>query len=161
MDAVRYVINCTVLSNFATVDRIDLLRIVSEGMAATTEHVIQEFEAGVLQGYFGKISLEWLPVLAMTPEEEKTFEVIASRLGSGEASCLAIAQHRGAMIWTDDGDARRYARQSGVPVTGTLGILVRLVQNGPLSLDEANLLLAEMVKHGYYSPVTDLSLLLS
>lgn len=65
------------------------------------------------------------------------------------------------MIWTDDSDARRYARQSGIPVTGTLGILVRLVQKRLLSLDEANLLLAEMVKYGYYSPVTDLSLLLS
>ncbi len=161
MEEVRYIINCTVLSNFAIVDRMDLLRVVSEGMAATTEQVRGEFEAGVSQGYFHETSLEWLHVLAMTPEEQETFEVIALRLGLGEASCLAVAKHRGIMMWSDDGDARRYARQSGIAVTGTLGILVRLVQKGLLSTGEANVLLAEMTKHGYYSPLADLSSLLS
>lgn len=77
MDEVRYLLNCTVLSNFAFVDRTELLRIVSDGMVATTEQVIQEFEAGISQGYFRETPLEWLPVLTMTPEERETFEVIA------------------------------------------------------------------------------------
>jgi predicted nucleic acid-binding protein len=157
----RYVLNCTVLSNFALVRQLHLLRIAGEGKAATTEEVAKEFQSAIEMGYFAPITIEWLTVLPLSEAELFTFEVIHRRLGAGEASCLAIAQHRGMMVWTDDRDARRYARQSGIAVTGTLGILVRLVQTNVISQAEANAMLALMVQHGYRSPLKDLSVLLN
>jgi len=157
----RYVLNCTVLSNFALVRQLHLLRIAGEGKAATTEEVAREFQSAIEMGYFAPISIEWLTVLSLSEAELFTFEVIHRRLGAGEASCLAIAQHRGMMVWTDDRDARRYARQAGIAVTGTLGILVRLVEKNVISQAEANAMLALMVQHGYRSPLKDLSVLLN
>jgi predicted nucleic acid-binding protein len=44
-----------------------------------------------------------------------------------------------------------------VPISGTLGLLTRLVQQAHLSLQEANDLLRRMIAAGYRSPVSDLS----
>ena len=78
----------------------------------------------------------------------------------GEAASLAIAIHRGYRFLTDDRAARRYAAWAGVPVTGTLGVLMQLVDQGMLTLDDANDLLQGMISRaGYRSPVTDLRML--
>jgi len=44
-----------------------------------------------------------------------------------------------------------------IPVSGTLGLLVRLVDQGFLSLQEADDLLRRMIVAGYRSPVTRLA----
>lgn len=158
-EQIELLLNCTVLSNFAAVNCFRLLQTVVSGRAAITEAVIQEFTEGIALGYFPPVSLDWLPVLALSPEEQATFQLIHLRLGAGEASCLAVAQHRGLRVATDDGDARRYAQRTGIPVSGTLGILVHLVRNHALTLQEGNALLAEMRQHGYHAPTTDLATL--
>jgi len=81
-------LNCTVLSNFAVVHRLSLLQATVSGRAATTEAVIEEFNNGIALGYFPQVSLDWLPVLSLSPEEQATFQLIHLRLGAGEASCL-------------------------------------------------------------------------
>jgi len=75
-------------------------------------------------------------------------------------SNFALAQrtelHRTSRFFTDDRDARKLAAQLQVPVSGTLGILLRLVQIQALTMEQANALLALMVAKGYRSPVGDL-----
>jgi predicted nucleic acid-binding protein len=78
------------------------------------------------------------------------------RLNAGEAACLAMAIHRGCRVITDDRDAREFAHRLRVPLSGTLGVLVRLVDIGTLSLKEADAFLARMVAAGYRSPVVSL-----
>lgn len=58
---------------------------------------------------------------------------IALELGRGEASCIACAALRKLRIFTDDRDARRIALGLHVPVSGTLGVLLLLVDAGILS----------------------------
>ncbi|BCW97036.1 MAG: hypothetical protein WHS44_05265 [Fimbriimonadales bacterium] len=157
---ITILLNCTVLSNFAVVNRLDLLQSAARGQAATTEVVIDEFNEGVVLGYFAPASLDWLPVLTLSPEERVTFHRLRIRLGAGEASCFAVAHHRGLRVATDDSDARRYAQRAGIPVSGTLGILAQLVRSRVITLEEGNALLAEMVQRGYRAPLTDLSTLL-
>ena len=71
---------------------------------------------------------------------------------------LAIAKHRGWRFLTDDLAARRYAHQLGIEFIGTVGVLIQLLKRGNLHLDEANLLLTQMMdKARYHSPVADLS----
>jgi predicted nucleic acid-binding protein len=58
---------------------------------------------------------------------------------------------------SDDFAARRLARSYGLTISGTLGVLVALVHDGQLSFEEAELLLQEMIRCGYRSPVDSLS----
>jgi predicted nucleic acid-binding protein len=77
-------------------------------------------------------------------------------LNAGEAACLAMALARECRVLTDDRDARELARHLQIPLSGTLGVLMRLVDIGYLSLDEADALLSQMVAAGYRSSVTAL-----
>ena len=78
-------------------------------------------------------------------------------LDEREAAWLALARSRGHRFLTDDRVARREARRLGVPLSGTMRALRSLVDEGRISLEEANLALQEMVALGYRSPVQQLS----
>lgn len=54
-------------------------------------------------------------------------------LGAGERATIELAASVGGAAVLDDRDARRVARQRGVPLTGTLAILVRLRQLGAIA----------------------------
>ncbi len=71
-----------------------------------------------------------------------------------------MAANRNYVVFTDDRDARKIAVQMQVPVSGTLGLLVLLMEQGNISLSESNALLADMIRAGYRSPIKDLSELL-
>lgn len=77
-------------------------------------------------------------------------------LDAGEASCLALAASRGYRVFTDDRDARTLAARMGIPVSGTIGLLVRLVDLGEITVAEGNRLLARMITFGYYAPIDSL-----
>ena len=64
------------------------------------------------------------------------------------------------MVLTDDRDARRVAQTRGVAISGTLGALVNLVDQGTLTLDQADSLLTQMKQYGYRCPVVSLRELL-
>jgi len=81
-------------------------------------------------------------------------------LGSGEASCIALAKHRGGVVVTDDLLARRICSLHGVQVSGTIGILKAMCIDTDISADAADALLANMVTVGYHSPVRRISDLL-
>lgn len=107
-------------------------------------------------GQLPNLDWSWLPIWALEEPELPHYDRLLSRLNAGEAACLAIALNRGCHILTDDRDAREVARHLKIPVSGTLGVLVRLIDIGSLSLEEADALLLQMVGAGYRSPVTSL-----
>ncbi len=142
----------TVISNFALIRRLDLLTGIKD--LCTTEEVWEELEAArrrkILEIAQTELKVE---ILKMDEDEKESFLQLSSRFGRGEASCLAIALHRDAGILTDDLDARRFAQMGNIPVSGSLGVLVKCIENGKLSLTQGNELLAGMIKNGFYSPV--------
>jgi len=152
-------LNNTVLSNFGLVNQMKLLQQAVRNRAATTKAVLREFHQGIELGYLPSISMDWLVILELDEEEKAIFQLLNQRYGAGEASCLAVAQKRGMKFVTDDRDARRYAQRLGIPVSGTIGILVDLIRLKVLSLQEANSILREMIHSGYHSPLEDLSVL--
>jgi len=143
----------TVLSNFVLVDRINLLTEALGSQAATTPQVITEFYNGVTKGRLPKTNMQWLKVINLKTEEEILFRELLTRVNVGEAACLAVASKRDGAFLTDDRDARKLAAQLKVPVSGTLGIMLRLVQINAITLLEANELLEKMILKGYRSPV--------
>lgn len=60
-------------------------------------------------------------------------------------------------LLSDDFAARRLALKLGIPVSGTLGVLLQLVHNHHITMQEADALLARMIGKGYRSPVTSLT----
>ncbi len=149
-------LDTTVLSNFAHVKRLGLLRSALPG-AATTPHVVEELKRGIASGYLPESDWTWLNVVELTPVEEANLARVRLVLGEGEASCIAVIIERGGVLFSDDGDARRYARHCGLQVSGTLGVLFLLVKRGQLTVREADACLQEMVAHGYRSPVRSLA----
>jgi predicted nucleic acid-binding protein len=149
-------LDTTVLSNFAHIERPDLLRLGLPD-AATTPHVLAELERGIPSGRLPTCDWGWLEVVELTPSEETSLVHVRLVLDDGEASCIAVALERRASLFSDDLDARRYAQRRGIRVSGTLGVLSLLVKGGHLTVAEADDYLQGMIAHGYRSPVRSLA----
>jgi len=147
----------TVLSNFSSIERPDLVQLALGGTAATVEEAYAELQAGIQLGKLPPCDWSWLPVLSLSDSERATYERLRERLNAGEAACLALATARECRVFTDDRDAREIAADTQIPISGTLGLLVRLVDQGFLSLQQADGLLRRMIAAGYRSPVTRLA----
>ena len=132
----------TVLSNFALVGRPELLQSALSETGATVREVLVEYEAGLHVGRLPPVDWSWLSVLEISETERAMYERFQARLGRGEAACLALAAVRGHRVVTDDRTAREMAMQMRIPISGTVGLLVRLVDLKRLSLSEADDLLA-------------------
>jgi predicted nucleic acid-binding protein len=70
-----------------------------------------------------------LPMPTVTPEQEQATQ----HLGEGEQQAVLMAHHRGELLLVDDRQGRNSARTLNVPVTGTIGVLVKAKQAGLIS----------------------------
>lgn len=163
--------NTTVLSNFAAIDALDNLRELYGELYLSTE-VYKEIERGLEEGYTFYSQIEktlhplhesgWLRLTSLSDDEEiALFSNMPGRLHAGEASCLAIAQHRGWFLLTDDKAARRHAEDLKIGISGTLGCLTLGIERDLWTLGQANGWLERIVASGFHSPVTDLSSLVA
>ena len=155
----RLISNNTVLSNFAVVDRLDLLRDAYEKIFISLE-VYKEIEGGIRHKHFFQKrtkqladSGECLLITDLEGNEKDLYNKLITQLHPGEASCLAIAINRKWAFMSDDKDARTLASFHKVPLSGTIGVFHYLIKNDFISTKEANDLLEQMIDNGYYSPV--------
>jgi len=143
----------TVLSNFALIEREDILAKLFENTLFTTEEVLEELKRGEQRNILPKRDWRWVRVLKIeSSQEEFLFRLFAESLGKGESSCLSIALSRNVKVLSDDMDARKLAQRRGVPISGTIGVLVEAVREGLLSIVEGNIALSDMIEKGYFSP---------
>lgn len=150
------VADTTVWSNFADAGQVRLVPTAFPGVASPQE-VVEELAEGQRLGHLGDFDWRLVKRLRLTRKEAKSAERLGKTLGAGEAACLAVAAARGAVVLTDDRDARTVARSLGVRVSGTLGVLSRLVAMRALSVTGADELLAGMIRAGYRCPVASLT----
>ena len=134
----------------AKVNRLRLLLDLWEN-AQVTEEVYKE---AVVLGYeLGApdaltIRLFWqkhkLPILAV-PESVLIAYQPAIKLDPGERSTFAQALTlKDGLVLVDDEDARTEGRRLGLPVRGTIGVLVEAYRRGLLTLPEIELLFSEL-----------------
>lgn len=71
---------------------------------------------------------EWLTMVA--PSNTGTVAALKLSVDAGEAEAIALAYERRCRIILDDRKARAVALQLGVPVTGTVGLLLKAKQAG-------------------------------
>jgi len=144
------------MSNFALVGHTDWLREVWSGMLVTSDEAWTELQTGVRLGRIPETDWSWLTILSLTEAEQVAQDELMPPLGEGEAACLALARNRGYAFLTDDRVARREARRMGLPLSGTIGVLKTLVDEGRISPEEADEALQHMIAMGYHSPVRSL-----
>jgi predicted nucleic acid-binding protein len=152
------------ISNFALTGAFGLLVRRYGTSLSITEQVRSELAAGRARGYAqlyvvenalscGSIASSGI----MTGTESELFSRLLRTLGSGEASCIALARHRSGVVATDDRAARSCCADYDVPVTGTIGILIALCADRTVTPHEADAILARMVDTGFFSPVRRIS----
>ena len=162
--------NTTVISNFASIGQIELLRRIFGVLYISTE-VYEEIQAGLEEGYtfytcldahlHPQVETGWIRLTSIADERELLlFSRLPSRLHQGESSCLAIASCRNWLMLTDDRAARQEATRLGIRVSGSVGCLVVAIERGLCTVEQANVWLSKMIQIGYRSPVSDLHSLL-
>jgi uncharacterized protein len=162
--------NTTVLSNFAAIDQLGLLQELYPLLYLPTA-VYDEIRRGLDEGYtFYRPLIDqvypmhddgWLQLTHVAGETElRHLGSLPRKIHVGEAECLAIARERGWLLLTDDRAARVLAQEWQIALSGTLGSLALMVEQGLCPLAQANLYLSQMIQQGYRSFVTDLSILL-
>ncbi len=105
------------------------------GRVLTTPHVIAELgrpEAPEQVQAWLTNSPDWLEI--QTPQSIPS----ASRLDQGETEAIALAQElRADTLLIDERDGAKFAREQGLFVTGTLGVLQTAARRGLISLADA------------------------
>lgn len=154
------VLNTTVLSNFAYVDRADLLGDLAG--ICTVPAARDELADGVdahpfLQAALGSLD-DGIPFAPISDTVENREMALGCVLDPGEAQAFALADVRDGRLLTDDGDARAFAKGEGVTVIGSVGVLLAATEAGIVDESTADDWLATWIDEtGYYVPYRELS----
>lgn len=92
-------------------------------------------------------SLDWIHVQEIQNYVAKT--MFKSQLHEGEVEVMILAMEQQAdIVIIDDQNAKKYAKYLKLPVTGTLGVLMKAKQNGYIA--ELKPILDRMIQNGIY-----------
>jgi len=157
----KWVFDTVVLSNFLLSESWPLLEQRYKGKGVITSDVYGELSVGFasypqLQQVDQLLSGNILELTMLTKEELKIYQHLIIHLGRGEASSIAVADQRKAIIVSDDRAARNQCMRMEIPITGTIGILKAVVTEGVVSSTDADVILQKMIAMGFYSPVTSI-----
>jgi predicted nucleic acid-binding protein len=134
------VLNTTILSNFASIDRIDLL--ASLAGICTVPVAQDELEDGVDDHPFLRPAVnaveEEIPVASISETVANREAVVRGYLDPGESQAFALADVHDGRLLTDDGDARQFAKEQGVTVVGSVGILLAAIDAEKIDEATAN-----------------------
>lgn len=143
------VLDATVLSNLAFTDDLHLLDQLT-ARCVTVQAVNEELRAGISSYSALERAVNTIEV---TTDHEPS-DSIRTALDRGEAYALQAAIELDGTLATDDLAAREHADDRNVPLTGSVGILVRLVAQDNLTTDEADVILNQWItEYRYRSPV--------
>jgi len=154
------VLNTTVLSNFAAVDQVSLLAALAG--ICTVPAVREEIDAGVDAHPHLRPALDALgvsiPVASISDPVATRDSEVRQALDPGEAQAFALAEAQNGRLLTDDGDARAFAREHGVTVVGSVGVLLAAIDDGRITEPTAQGWLSTWIdEHGYRVPYRRIS----
>ncbi|QSG10242.1 twitching motility protein PilT [Halapricum desulfuricans] len=154
------VLNTTVLSNFAYIDQ---LWVVADLSGICTVPVVrEELEHGVDDHPYLQRTLDTLddeiPVATISDTVANRETVVGGHLDPGEAQAFALADAHDGRLLTDDGDARSFAKDQGVTVVGSVGVLLAAIDAGKIDEATADEWLSTWIDEiGYYVPYQTIS----
>lgn len=124
----KVVSNTTPIISLLKISRLEILKeIYSE--IIIPEAVFEEVEAGKGKSYYQDLSeLPWVKIKRI---KENKLLTSFSDLDAGEAEAIILAKDIDAhLIIMDEKPGRAFAKQSGLKVTGTIGVLVKAKSSG-------------------------------
>ena len=154
------VLNTTVLSNFAYIDQ---LWVVADLSGICTVPVVrEELDHGVGDHPYLQVALDALddeiPVATISDTVANREAVVSDHLDPGEAQAFALADAEDGRLLTDDGDARSFAKEQGVTVVGSVGVLLAAIDVGKVDESTADKWLSTWIDDtGYYVPYRAIS----
>ncbi|MFC6751913.1 twitching motility protein PilT [Halorubrum tibetense] len=154
------VLNTTVLSNFAYIDQ---LWVVADLSGICTVPVVrEELEHGVDNHPYLQEALDTLdneiPVATISDTVANREAVVGGHLDPGEAQAFTLADAHDGRLLTDDGDARLFAKDQGVTVVGSVGVLLAAIDAGKIDEATADVWLSTWIDEiGYYIPYRTIS----
>ncbi len=133
----KVIANATPLIALALIERLDLLRQMFDEVLIPTAVYDEVVGSGSDRPGASAIArARWLQVVS--PEAASTIEPLLLGLDEGEVQVLLLAnERRPDWVLIDEKRARRAARAMGLPVKGTLGILLAAVLADLLPKQEA------------------------
>lgn len=144
-DVTRIVVtDATLIINLIIAELSSLLGTIPGFSFVVTEHVVKEVshpdQASALRSAIKK---NWLQVEPITDHAEiASFDEYRKSMGDGEASCLALAVHRGWLLATDDRKRgfRRVAEQKigRDRLINTPGVFLLAIRAGVLTVEQAD-----------------------
>ncbi len=139
--------NTTVLILLGRINRLDLLKkrftqvlippaVVDEIKNGGEEYAVNRILILAEQGTF---------IRTATPKKE-----LPITCGPGERAAISLAHEKKALFLSDDKKARRIARSNGIPLMGTVGIVLWHYQNKTLTKKEVLQIVDDLLKEGCY-----------
>jgi predicted nucleic acid-binding protein len=154
------VLDTTVLSNFAYIDQVGVVAGLTG--ICTVPVVRSELLDGVDDYQYLRSALdaldEAIPVVTPSETVANRTAVVSAHLDPGEAQAFALADVHDGRLLTDDGDARSFGKDQGVPVVGSIGILLAAIDAGRVDEASADEWLSRWVDEiGYYVPYRNIA----
>ena len=124
----KVVSNTTPILSLLKIGKLDLLQKLY-GKIKIPNAVYHEIEAGKNRDYYTDITkLSWIEII---PIQSTSARLYLFDLDDGEAETIILAQEQAAdVVIIDDKLGRRYADQINIPITGTIGILLKAKERG-------------------------------
>ena len=150
----------TILSNFAYIDQVELVAELSG--ICTVPVVREELHNGVDDHSYLQSALdildEGIPVVEISETVANREAVVGAHLDPGEAQAFALADAHDGRLLTDDGDARSFAKEQGVTVVGSVGVLLAAIDAGQVDEATADEWLSTRIDEiGYYVPYRNIA----
>lgn len=128
--------------------KLGLFKLLKEyfGEVAIPKEVYEEvvIRGGNLFGAKEVSNSNWIKVIE--PENRIAVDSLSVHLGKGEAEAITLAKEKNTLLIIDDKDGRTMAANLGVPVTGTVGLLMLAAENGKIDLKKT---LDELIASGF------------
>ena len=144
----RVVVNTTPLIALSHVGQLDILKKLY-GKVTIPEAVYNELSVKAESVCKKAVdsSLDWIRVDKIKNQMAKT--MYKTQLHDGEVEVMILAKEVAAdVVIIDDANAKKHAKYLGLPVTGTLGVLIKAKQKG--YINELRPMLQRMVESGIY-----------
>jgi predicted nucleic acid-binding protein len=142
------VVNTTPLIALSYLGRLDLLKTLY-GKIVIPDAVYRELsvkEDSVCKRFVDE-SLDWICIKKIKNEMARA--MYKTQLHEGEVEVMILAQEINAdVVVIDDANAKKHAKYLGLPVTGTLGVLIKAKREGYLS--EIKPLLQQLLENNIY-----------
>lgn len=144
----KVVVNTTPLIALSHVGELDVLRKMY-GSIVIPEAVYRELSVKTESSCKKAVdnALDWIQVAKIENQMAKVF--YKTQLHEGEVEVMILSREIGAdVVIIDDANAKKHAKYLQLPVTGTLGVLIKAKQKGYIS--ELKPILNRMVEKGIY-----------